>query len=88
MLKTCSNIEIPPNPSKKEAIIIFREIFFICIPEIIFIPFVISRKPVKMPCIKLVSIFNKLNIGERKRDTRLVMPLAFKIDIMLEKSNI
>ena len=47
-----------------------------------------SKNPVNMPCIKLVSIFKILKTGDRAMVIILVIPLAFKIDIMLENNTI
>ena len=47
ILNTCSNTEIPPNPSKKLHTIIFIEIVFIGILDTIATPFVSSTIPTK-----------------------------------------
>lgn len=43
ILKTCSNTDIPPKPSKKAVNIILIEIFLQAILEIELIPFVIPK---------------------------------------------
>ena len=85
MLSTCSNTEIPPNPSKKAVKIIFIESFLQAIDDIELIPFVISKKPQIIGLIKEVSILIKLNKGERHVDKMFRIPLDFKIEITLEK---
>ena len=64
---------------------IFIEIFLQAIEDIVFIPLVISKNPVKSPWIKLVSMFKTLNIGDIIVVRLAKIPLAFKIEIMLEK---
>ena len=56
--------------------------------EIIFIPFVISKMPVKNPCMKLVSIFRKESKGFSKIVMLFNMPLALRIDRILENMTI
>lgn len=85
ILKTCRKMEIPPNPNRNAVKIILMDNFLQAILEIIFIPFVISRKPVNSAEIKLESICKKLNSGVRKIVAIEKIPLAFKIDMMLEK---
>ena len=53
ILKTCSNIEKPPKPNKKEQIKIQLEIIFVCIFEIKLTPFVNSIIPLRKPQEKL-----------------------------------
>lgn len=88
ILNTCKKIEIPPKPSKNDVNRILIEIFLQAILEIIWIPFVISNKPVRNPCTKVVSILKKLNTGEIAKLVIEIIPLAFKIDIILEKITI
>ena len=52
---TCSNTDIPPNPNKKEEIIILVEIFLIGILETVFIPFVSSIIQEIIPLEKFVD---------------------------------
>ena len=49
-------MEIPPKPSKNAVKIRFKESFLQAMEEMVLIPLVISKKPVKSPGIKLVSI--------------------------------
>jgi len=72
MLKTCKNTDRPPIPSKKADKIMFIEIFFIGILEIIEIPFVISKKPVKSEQAKDWGICKNVSRGYINVDTRLV----------------
>lgn len=88
ILQTCNNTDIPPTPKRKAVIIILIEIFLHAIQEIVFIPFVISKKPVTKGAIKLVSILIMLNIGERIFTIIKIIPLDFKIDIITEKRTI
>lgn len=85
MLRTWSNTEIPPKPSKNAVKIMLIESFLQAICEIEFIPFVISKNPQRKGDIKEVSILRKLNNGEKQVDKMLIMPLDFKIEITLEK---
>lgn len=57
ILKTCSNTDIPPKPSKKAVNIILIEIFLQAILEIELIPFVISKNPEINGAAKEKSIF-------------------------------
>ena len=88
ILQTWRSIEIPPKPSKKAVRIILKEIFLQAMEEIIFIPFVISKMPVKNPCMKLVSIFRKESKGFSKIVMLFNMPLALRIDRILENMTI
>ena len=63
VLQTCSKTEMPPNPRRKEAIIILIESFFSGILQTIFKPLVSSKIPAIKPVEKLSGICNKLNIG-------------------------
>ena len=85
MLSTCRRIEIPPNPNKNAVKIILRENFLQAILEIVLIPLVISKNPLKRGEIKLVSISRKLNKGEKVIVAMFNKPLAFTIEIILEK---
>ena len=62
-----------------------RENFLQAILEIILIPLVISKNPLKRGDMKLVSISKKLNKGEKVIVTRFSNPLAFTIEMILEK---
>ena len=84
MLNTCRRTEIPPKPSKNAVIIIFIDNFLKAIFEMIFIPLVISNKPVKIPDIKLVSIFKKLHNGVNISSNISSKWLDLRIDIILE----
>ena len=64
----------------------FREIFFSFIIEIILIPFVISNKPVKTEAIICEGMPKKWQTGSSKIQTKLVIPLIFKIEITTENS--
>ena len=86
ILNTCKNIDIPPIPSKKEVNIIFNEIAFICIFEINDIPFVISKKPVRIGATKVVGIFKRLKQGDIIIVSIFKNLLALNIDIITEKS--
>ena len=68
--------------------IIFIEIAFICMLEIIAIPFVISSNPVKKGAIKAVGIFEILKKGDIKMTSIFKNLLALNIDIITEKSTI
>ena len=85
MLQTCNKTEIPPKPSKKATKIILIESFLEAILEIVLIPFVISKNPVRMPWTKLESTWNNWKIGEIKTVKLFKIPLAFKMEIILEK---
>jgi hypothetical protein len=84
MLRTCSNTEIPPKPSKKAVKIMFIEIALIFILAIEAIPFVISRNPVSRGEIKDVGIFIKLNNGIKILASKSTRWLALKIEIITE----
>ena len=56
MLSTCNKTETPPNPSKNAVIMILIESFLQAILEIVLMPLVISKKPVKIGPIKEVSM--------------------------------
>ena len=85
ILKTCSNTDIPPKPSKKAVNIILIEIFLQAILEIELIPFVISKNPEINGAAKEKSIFRVSKIGAINKANIFKIPLAFKIDITLEK---
>ena len=88
ILNIWKKIDIPPIPSKKAVNIIFKEIAFICMFEIIAIPFVISSNPVKKGAIKAVGIFKILKKGDIKMTSIFKNLLALNIDIITEKSTI
>ena len=88
ILNTCRKTEIPPKPRRKAAKIILIESFLHAIEEIILIPFVISNKPVINPLAKVISILKNLKIGLTRFTILFRIPLAFNIDIMLEKITI
>jgi len=52
--------------------------------EIVLIPFVISKNPLINGGKNEVSIFNRLKIGKFKVAKKLIIPVVFKIDIILE----
>lgn len=85
ILSTCKRIEIPPKPNKNAVKIILRENFLQVILEIILIPLVISKNPLKRGEMKLVSILKKLNKGEKVIVAIFNKPLAFTIEMILEK---
>ena len=85
ILQTWSRMEIPPKPSRKAVKIILKESFLQLILEIVLIPFVISNIPVKMPEMKLVSMFKDWKIGFSKTVKLFNKPLALKMEIILEK---
>ena len=76
------------NRSKNDVKIIFRDIFLTAIFEILLIPEVISKKPVKSGLINEISIFKVLNKGVRIVDNIFNIPLDFKIEIMLANTTI
>ena len=83
ILSTCSIIEIPPKPSKKEHIIILIEIHLLGIPLINFTPFVSSIIPETMEVDMLVLFIpNILKIGVTILENMCKIPLLFKIDII------
>ena len=65
ILRTCSNIDKPPKPSKKAHIIILIEIDLLAILEIIEIPLVSSIIPEIIGDEKQVLIFKNFRIGYR-----------------------
>lgn len=77
---------MPPKPNKKAVSTIFIEIFLQTMEEIVLIPFVISNKPVKNPCVKLISKLKKTKIGLIKFAKTPRIPLVFNIDIILENN--
>ena len=77
---------MPPKPNKKAVSNIFIEIFLQITEEIVLIPFVISNKPVKNPCVKLVSKLKNVKIGLIKFAKMLRIPLVLNIDIILENN--
>ena len=85
MLSTCRSIEMPPKPRRNAVKIKLIESFLQGIPEIAFIPFVISKKPLISGEIKLVSMFKTLNKGDKQVEMICNKPLAFKIEIIHEK---
>ena len=64
----------------------FKEMFFSLIREIILIPFVISKNPVKTEEIIFEGIPKKWQTGVVKMQTNLVIPLTFKIEIITENN--
>ena len=86
MLSTCKSTEIPPKPRRNAVKIKLIESFLQGIPEITFIPFVISKKPLTIGEIKLVSIFKMLNKGDKQVESICNIPLAFKIEITHENT--
>lgn len=85
MLSTCNKTEMPPNPSKNAVIMILIESFLQAILEIVLMPLVISKKPVKIGPIKEVSICIQWKNGLNSISTICVIPLEFKIEIIEEK---
>lgn len=69
VLQTCSKIENPPNPKRKEAKIILIEIDFSGILQIIFKPLVSSKIPETKPLQKSVGIWNKQKTGSKQFDS-------------------
>ena len=88
MLKTCKNIDNPPNPKKKEINIKLIEIFLIATLDILEMPVVISKQLVSEGIARLVSMFKILKIGEINWDNIIIILLVVRIDIMLEKITI
>lgn len=84
MLKTWSKTESPPEPSRNAVIIMLVEIFFSFIKDTILIPLVISKSPVKIDAITWEGRFNHLQIGSNIMQTKVVIPLTFKIEIITE----
>lgn len=84
MLYTCKSTETPPKPNKKEVNIRFKDIFLHAILEILFMPVVISSIPEKREPIKDVGILKKLNVGVKIYSIKVVIPLAFNIEIIDE----
>ena len=76
---------MPPKPNKKAVKRMFIESFLQAMLEIVFIPLVISRNPLRRGAIKDVLIFSKLNKGESNKLTPFKIPLDFRIEIILEK---
>ena len=87
-LKTWNKIEIPPRPRRKAVIIMFTEIFFKGIFEIILIPFVISKIPVNKELEISFGTLRKLQIGSKVKEIISVMWEVFNIEIITEKSTI
>lgn len=81
ILNTCNNTENPPKPRTNAQKTILRFIFEKDKLQIYDIPFVISKKPVNNPIVKLVGILSKLKkfeiITRKLHDWR--------IDIIIEK---
>ena len=77
ILQTWRSTEIPPKPSKNAVKIRLKESFLQAMEEMVLIPFVISNIPVKIPCMKLVSIFRNWKIGWNKILKLSNKPLAF-----------
>lgn len=81
ILNTCNNIEIPPNPNRKEDKIILIEISLQAIELICLTPFVTSIIPDKKLLAKaLLLIPNKLKTGSSKEDVILIILLFSRID--------
>lgn len=88
MLKTWSKIESPPNPSRKAVTIMFVEIFFSFIKDTMLIPLVISKIPVNTDAIIWEGRFKNVQTGLSKIQTKSVIPLTFKIEIITENKTI
>lgn len=86
MLNTWKNTEMPPIPNKNDASIILIEMAFIFMLAIDAIPFVISNNPVNKGAMNLGDICIRLNKGVKTLTTITKKLLAFKIEIITEKS--
>ena len=81
-------MEKPPNPNKKDAIIILIDNFFDGILHTIFNPLVNSKIPEIIPLPNSVGIFNKLNIGFIELDKTSNNWLVCKIEIITENNSV
>ena len=88
MLIICNNTEIPPIPSRKEASIIFIDMFFIWILDIRERPFVISKIPIINGSIKEAGICIVLNNGISSMFIIYITWLSFNIEIITENITI
>ena len=86
VLQTCNNIDIPPRPRRKEAIIMFIDKFFSGMLHIIFKPFVNSRIPEMKPVQNVEGICSKLKICCKLFDNICNNWLACIIEIITENS--
>lgn len=86
ILITWSKTEIPPKPKRKAVSIILIDICFIFMFEIKLIPFVISNIPVNKELEMFSGTFTNLHTGLNISDTKLVNPLALKIEMITENS--
>ena len=84
ILKTWSNTEIPPKPSKKAHNIIFIEIFFVAIDAISDTPFVSSIIPDIIGLANLIGILSNFKMGYKMYDIASNILLLFNIDIATE----
>ena len=66
ILNICKKTDIPPMPSKNEVNTILIDMNFMCILEIIDIPFVISKSPIRSEEANAKGICNNLKIGDTK----------------------
>ena len=82
MLKTWSKIEIPPKPSKKADIIIFKEIALNGILAITDTPFVSSIIPAKSPLANEEGMFKVFSKGESTNSNKSNIPELFRIEII------
>ena len=64
----------------------FKEIFLSFIKDTILIPLVTSNKPVKTEAIICEEMPKKWQTGSSNIQTKLVIPLIFKIDITTENN--
>lgn len=85
ILKTWSNTEIPPKPSKKAHSTIFIEIFFVAIDVISDTPFVSSIIPDIIGLAKERGILSNFKMGYKMYDITSNILLLFNIDITTEK---
>lgn len=86
ILIICNKTEIPPKPSINEVRIILIEMAFICIQEILEIPFVISKKPINIGFTNEFGICKKLKNGVEKFVKNGNIWLSSKIEIITENN--
>lgn len=84
MLKTWSNTEIPPKPSKKAHSTIFIEIFFVAIDVIRDTPFVSSIIPDIIGLANDIGTLSNFKIGYKMYDITSNILLLFNMDITTE----
>lgn len=84
ILKTWSNTEIPPKPSKKAHNIIFTEILLVAIDVISETPFVSSIIPDIIGLANVIGILSNFKMGYKIYDIASNILLLFNIDISTE----